>query len=58
MSSPGCDASINRSPHAGEQGQREDIGARFLLLPWRARSAKMTFATMNARTETITTVAA
>lgn len=54
---PGRDAPIVRRPRGGEPGKREAIVARFALLPWRAKSEKLTFRAMNARTETITTAA-
>ncbi|HEY8706639.1 MAG TPA: SOS response-associated peptidase family protein [Burkholderiaceae bacterium] len=54
---PGYDAPIIRRPRDGEPGQREAVVARFSLLPWWAKSEKLMFATMNARTETITAAA-
>ena len=54
---PGYDAPIIRRPHGSEPGQREAVVARFSLLPWWAKSEKLTFSTMNARTETVSTAA-
>jgi len=54
---PGREAPIVRRPRGGELGTREAIVARIALLPWWAKSEKLTFRAMNARTETITTAA-
>ena len=54
---PGFNAPIIRRLHGSEPGQREAIVARFSLLLWWAKSEKLTFSTMNAKTETITTAA-
>jgi putative SOS response-associated peptidase YedK len=54
---PGYDAPIIRRPRGAEPGSREAVVARFSLLPWWAKSEKLTFSTMNARTETIATAA-
>ena len=60
---PGDCAPIIRRAHSGpagqadEPGQREAVLARFGLIPWFAKSEKLAYSTMNARTETAATTA-
>lgn len=54
---PGYLGPIIRRPREGELGEREAVLARFGLLPWFAKSEKLSFSTMNARSETAATAA-
>ena len=49
---PGDSAPIIRRPHGGQAGEREAALARFGLIPWFAKSEKLAYSTMNARSET------
>jgi putative SOS response-associated peptidase YedK len=54
---PGNVGPIIRRPRHGEDGERQAVLARFGLLPWFAKSEKLSFSTMNARSETAATAA-